>query len=156
MVIKNEISSFFHIDFWGLSSRYICSSKYFQKKNICSFLATFNVSKKKTFSWNSSMSSQFDKNNTRQGSYWVANTFIWSWLLLPILPLSDLIKQDVAVNLKNEAGQQPYWLKLTPYTAFTLLTLLAWLATYPGWRYFFEFNAVLLLLPSSGLKGIFG
>ena len=28
-----------------------------------------------------------------QGSYWVANTFIWSWLLLPILPLADLIKQ---------------------------------------------------------------
>ena len=28
-----------------------------------------------------------------QGSYWVANTFIWSWLLLPILPLADLVKQ---------------------------------------------------------------
>ena len=31
-----------------------------------------------------------------QGSYWVANTFIWNGLLLPILPLADLIKQDIA------------------------------------------------------------
>ena len=52
-----------------------------------------------------------------QGSYWVANTFIWSWLLLPILPLADLVKQDVAVGLNaDEAAKRPFWLKLLPYT----------------------------------------
>ena len=28
-----------------------------------------------------------------QGTYWVANNFIWGWLLLPILQLGELIKQ---------------------------------------------------------------
>ena len=29
-----------------------------------------------------------------QGIYWVANNFIWGWLLLPILSLGDLIKKE--------------------------------------------------------------
>ncbi|MBE6817842.1 MAG: multidrug transporter [Ruminococcaceae bacterium] len=31
-----------------------------------------------------------------QGTYWVANNFIWGWLLLPILQLGELIKQETA------------------------------------------------------------
>ena len=31
-----------------------------------------------------------------QGTYWVANNFIWGWLLLPVLQLGELIKQEVA------------------------------------------------------------
>ena len=31
-----------------------------------------------------------------QGTYWVANNFIWSWLLLPVLQLGELIKQETA------------------------------------------------------------
>ena len=71
-----------------------------------------------------------------QGSYWVANTFVWSWLLLPILPLSDLVKQDVASDLKNEARKKPFWVKLFPYAAFTALSLLVWLISLPGWDWF--------------------
>ena len=66
-----------------------------------------------------------------QGSYWVANTFIWNWLLLPILPLSDLIKQDVASSLQIEA-KKPFLLRLTPYLIFTLLALAIWSITFPG------------------------
>ena len=33
---------------------------------------------------------------SEQGTYWVANGFIWGWLLLPFYPLSELLKQDVA------------------------------------------------------------
>lgn len=36
-----------------------------------------------------------------QGVYWVANSFIWGWLLLPILQLGELIKRDVAESLEN-------------------------------------------------------
>ena len=30
-----------------------------------------------------------------QGTFWVANNFIWGWLLLPVLQLGELIKADV-------------------------------------------------------------
>ena len=29
-----------------------------------------------------------------QGTYWVANNFIWGWLLLPVLQLGELIKRE--------------------------------------------------------------
>lgn len=31
-----------------------------------------------------------------QGTYWVANNYIWGWLLLPVLQLGELIKQETA------------------------------------------------------------
>lgn len=70
-----------------------------------------------------------------QGSYWVANTFVWSWLLLPILPLGDLLKQDVAASLDG-SFQKPVWIKILPYLIFVLLTLALWSITYPGWFWF--------------------
>ena len=36
-----------------------------------------------------------------QGTYWVANNFIWGWLLLPVLQLGELIKQEVATDKEN-------------------------------------------------------
>ena len=36
-----------------------------------------------------------------QGTYWVANNFIWGWLLLPVLQLGELIKQEVAADKEN-------------------------------------------------------
>lgn len=36
-----------------------------------------------------------------QGVYWVANNFIWGWLLLPVLQLGELIKQEVATDKDN-------------------------------------------------------
>ncbi|TON99394.1 multidrug transporter, partial [Vibrio parahaemolyticus] len=32
------------------------------------------------------------------GTYWVANQFIWGWLLLPVLALGKLVTQDAATN----------------------------------------------------------
>ena len=29
-----------------------------------------------------------------QGNYWVANNFIWGWLLIPITALIEIIKRD--------------------------------------------------------------
>lgn len=36
-----------------------------------------------------------------QGTYWVANNFIWGWLLLPVLQLGELIKQEVSTDKEN-------------------------------------------------------
>ena len=33
-----------------------------------------------------------------QGTYWVANNFIWGWLLLPVIQLGELIKQEVSTD----------------------------------------------------------
>lgn len=33
-----------------------------------------------------------------QGTYWVANNFIWGWMLLPVLQLGELIKQEIATD----------------------------------------------------------
>ena len=35
-----------------------------------------------------------------QGTYWVANNFIWGWMLLPITQLGELIKQETATDEK--------------------------------------------------------
>ncbi|MBQ2933316.1 MAG: multidrug transporter, partial [Clostridia bacterium] len=36
-----------------------------------------------------------------QGTYWVANNFIWGWLLLPVLQLGELIKQETSTDKDN-------------------------------------------------------
>ena len=38
---------------------------------------------------------------SEQGTYWVANNFIWGWLLLPVIQLGELIKQEIATNEDN-------------------------------------------------------
>ena len=41
-----------------------------------------------------------------QGTYWIANNFIWMWLLLPTTALYDVIKQETAEdadNIKNKS-----------------------------------------------------
>ena len=65
-----------------------------------------------------------------QGTYWVANTFIWGWLLLPINQLGELIKQEVGTDEKavknNTVG----------YLAVTIIICLLWIATIPLWKSF--------------------
>jgi hypothetical protein len=47
---------------------------------------------------------------TQSGAYWVTNNFIWTWLLLPFLPLSEVLKVHVATASrqvkKNDLGYQ--------------------------------------------------
>ena len=65
-----------------------------------------------------------------QGTYWVANNFIWGWLLLPINQLGELIKQEVSTNKKavkdNTLG----------YFAVTFFVCLIWVITIPFWKTF--------------------
>ena len=63
-----------------------------------------------------------------QGTYWVANNFIWGWLLLPIIQLGELIKQEVSTDSdkvrKNSLG----------YFVITLLVCLIWLVLIPLYK----------------------
>ena len=65
-----------------------------------------------------------------QGTYWVANNFIWGWLLLPILQLGELIKQEVATDenaVKNNS---------LGYFVITAVVCLLWCITIPLWKPF--------------------
>lgn len=86
-----------------------------------------------------------------QGTYWVANNFIWGWLLLPVLQLGELIKQEVAADRENVRRNSP------GYFALTALICGLWLLSIPAWKPFMThvlgftdveklFGLVLLLL----------
>lgn len=65
-----------------------------------------------------------------QGTYWVANNFIWGWLLLPVTRLGELIKRDCATD--KRAVQD----KTLGYIAITAIICVVWAATIPGWKPF--------------------
>ena len=48
-----------------------------------------------------------------QGVYWVANNFIWGWLLLPVLQLAELIKQESATEKDAVKDKSRTWFTIT-------------------------------------------
>lgn len=65
-----------------------------------------------------------------QGNYWVANSFIWGWLLLPALALSELVKRDVGEDVKNIARNTK------GYFSLGLIFVAIWCITIPFWHSF--------------------
>ncbi len=61
------------------------------------------------------------------GLFWVTNGFIWGWLLLPVLTLGTLMRQD-AGNNDGKLGR-----RFLGYFIATVLIILVWLLTVPGW-----------------------
>ena len=65
-----------------------------------------------------------------QGTYWVANNFIWGWLLLPVIQMGELIKQEVATKQdavrKNTLG----------YLMITAIISMLWFVSVPLWKPF--------------------
>lgn len=86
-----------------------------------------------------------------QGTYWVANNFIWGWLLLPIIQLGELIKQETSTNkdaVKNNT---------LGYITITFITVILWCVLIPVYKPFMKyvlnysdvdklFNLVMILL----------
>lgn len=68
-----------------------------------------------------------------QGIYWVVNNFIWGWLLLPIIQLGELIKQEISTNKKainnNTLG----------YISITLITIILWVILIPAYKPFMRY-----------------
>ncbi len=75
-----------------------------------------------------------------QGTYWVANNFIWGWLLLPILQLGELIKQETATD-KNAVKNNTLG-----YLTITISIIIIWCVCIPCYkpfmRYLLNFNDV--------------
>jgi Na+-driven multidrug efflux pump len=68
-----------------------------------------------------------------QGTYWVANNFIWGWMLLPIIQLGELIKQETSTNKdavrNNTLG----------YFTITAITIVAWCVLIPVYKPFMQY-----------------
>ena len=68
-----------------------------------------------------------------QGTFWVANSFIWGWLLLPILQLGQLIKRDC-----GESGDYAIKQNTIGYFALTGIIVIIWIVTIPFWGSFIK------------------
>lgn len=66
------------------------------------------------------------------GTFWVANQFIWGWLLLPILAIGSLIKQDASTS-NGMLGQ-----RMLGYFYLTAIWVLIWVGTIPFWPLFLQ------------------
>ena len=75
-----------------------------------------------------------------QGTYWVANNFIWGWLLLPVLQLGELIKQEIAASKENVRQNT------LGYFSITAIIAALWFVSIPIWKPFMtnvlQFNDV--------------
>lgn len=68
-----------------------------------------------------------------QGTYWVANNFIWCWMLLPVTQLGELIKQETSTDEKavknNSVG----------YFTITGIICILWAVLIPTYKPFMKF-----------------
>ncbi|XP_071826196.1 uncharacterized protein [Apostichopus japonicus] len=95
---------------------------------------------------------------SEQGTYWLANEFIWNWLLLAYLPLSDVLKQDTGASTSPVINHR---LKTAGYMILTIIIGLLWCVTVPAWKPFLKtvmnipendvdvvFQLILILMPA--------
>lgn len=66
-----------------------------------------------------------------QGNYWLANNFIWGWLLIPITALAEVIRSDCK-NGYAELKRFPYWFVSCACAVF-------WTLSIPLWKPFYRF-----------------
>ncbi len=66
-----------------------------------------------------------------QGNYWIANNFIWGWLLIPITALSEIIRRDCSED----------YLKLKQFNYYFVAgaAVLLWAITIPIWTPFYQY-----------------
>ncbi|NCE64499.1 hypothetical protein D1159_07855 [Pseudoflavonifractor sp. 524-17] len=62
-----------------------------------------------------------------QGNYWVANNFIWGFLLIPISALAEIIKRE---NTPERVGN---------YFKAAAVIVLLWAISRPAWKPFFQY-----------------
>ncbi len=66
-----------------------------------------------------------------QGNYWIANNFIWGWLLIPITALSEVIRRDCKDGYNN--------LKQFNYYFIASAVVVLWTITIPLWTPFYRY-----------------
>lgn len=87
---------------------------------------------------------------SEQGNYWIANNFIWGWLLIPFSALSEVIKSDCKEGYAS--------IRQSNYYSITIMVIVLWAITIPLWKWFYQtieklenyntiFNITLQLFP---------
>ena len=66
-----------------------------------------------------------------QGNYWIANHFIWGWLLIPITALAEVIRSDCKDGYKA--------LRKFNYYFIAAASAMLWVVTIPTWTPFFRY-----------------
>ncbi|ETX11510.1 multidrug transporter [Marinomonas ushuaiensis DSM 15871] len=66
----------------------------------------------------------------QSGTFWVANGFIWGWLLLPVMTLGQVVKREAATS--NGLSES----RVTSYLIITFGVVVLWLLTMPFWEEF--------------------
>lgn len=64
---------------------------------------------------------------SESGNYWVANNFIWGWLLIPVMVIAEIIKKN---NLE--------YLNFRNTWKYGIFISIFWLASSPFWGWFVE------------------
>jgi Na+-driven multidrug efflux pump len=65
-----------------------------------------------------------------QGTFWVANNFIWGWLLLPVLQLGELVKRDCGESDQSIKD------RTLGYFGITTIIVIVWFISIPLWQPF--------------------
>ncbi|MBD5410053.1 MAG: hypothetical protein HDR53_03085 [Treponema sp.] len=68
---------------------------------------------------------------SEQGNYWIANNFIWSWLLIPVNALVEVIKRDCKDGYAK--------LRQSNYYFIAAIVVAVWAVTIPLWTPFFQY-----------------
>lgn len=68
-----------------------------------------------------------------QGIYWVANNFIWGWLLLPVTQLAEVIKQEISIDPASLRT------RVRGYFALTGGIIAIWICSIPVWKPFMQY-----------------
>ena len=68
-----------------------------------------------------------------QGTYWVANNFIWGWMLLPVIQLGELIKQETAKD-ENAINNNSLG-----YFSITAIVCALWVILIPTYKPFMQY-----------------
>ena len=66
-----------------------------------------------------------------QGNYWIANNFIWGWLLIPITAMAEVIRSDCKNGYKK--------LRQFNYYFLVGVVIVLWAITIPFWTSFFRY-----------------
>ena len=70
---------------------------------------------------------------SEQGNYWVANNFIWNWLLLPTVSLADLVQKEIGEDRGNIRK------KSFGYFLMVGVFIILWLISISVWKPFIEY-----------------
>lgn len=64
------------------------------------------------------------------GNYWIANNFIWGWLLVPVIALAEIIKKESTNGCRRES--------MIAYLILNGVILGVWMLTLPTWTFVFK------------------